>query len=335
MAYLEMDTKFWRIELPTRSKTVTTTYGKIGAKGTTTVKDFDTNAEAKKFVEKQIESKEKKGYVAASDPNAPAGAKRKAAAAAAKPAPAKKTKTKANAKASKKRTPKTVKAGLSGQAAPDLDSDSDADEDGDLTVDSGLEALNSKVAKTATVYNGDHGARLALVDPAKNSDKYYILQLLEAKKDYYVYRRNGRTGTSGQAQLDGPYALDKAQTEFKKLFKQKTGQAWDDRDPDHVPGNSKHYTYLKSSGRGDGEGTWEYRLTNDPLGKPDGWYPYDPAASDEVEELYQTYEVDGNHSMSVRYVASESSGYTYKVDLSDYTQTNTTSGKCRTIRRIE
>ena len=45
--------------------------------------------------------------------------------------------------------------------------------------------------------------RLALVDHAKNIDKYYILQLIEFKKKFSVYRRSGRTGSSGQAQLDG------------------------------------------------------------------------------------------------------------------------------------
>lgn len=165
--------------------------------------------------------------------------------------------------------------------------------------------------------------------------RYYILQLLQAKTDYYVYRRNGRTGTSGQAQLDGPYSLDNAKTEFKKIFKSKTGQLWDSRDPTHQPANAKHYRYLKSTGRDAGDGTWEYHLTRDPLGKPDGWYPYDKDAGEEVEELYQTFEVDENTTMSVRYVHSESSGYTYKVDLSNYTQTNTSSGKSRPIRRVD
>jgi predicted DNA-binding WGR domain protein len=165
--------------------------------------------------------------------------------------------------------------------------------------------------------------------------RYYILQLLQAKKDFYVYRRNGRTGTSGQAQLDGPFPLAEATDKFQKLFKQKTGQIWDNRDSNHSPANAKLYTYLNSTSRTAGEGTWEYHLTRDPMGKPDGWYPYDAPASDEVEELYQTFEVDENAGMSVRYVASATSGYTYRVDLSDYTQTNTTSGKARTIRRVD
>jgi len=69
-------------------------------------------------------------------------------------------------------------------------------------------------------------------------------------------------------------------------------------------------------------------------GKPDGWYAYDSKPSDEVEELYQTYHVDGNTSMSVRYVFAEAVNFTYRVDLTNYTQTNTRSGTARTIRRV-
>mmetsp|Transcript_4537 Transcript_4537/g.11627 ORF Transcript_4537/g.11627 Transcript_4537/m.11627 type:complete len:333 (-) Transcript_4537:123-1121(-) len=332
MAYLEMGTRFWRIELPTRGKQVTTTYGKIGANGATTVKDFSSNADAKAFLEKQIGAKKKKGYVATKAVAPSGGRKRKTAPAVAAAAPAKRPAKKA--KPTSKSAPKTVKAGLSGAAAaPSDDIDDDADS-AELTVDSGLAALDPKIAKAAKVHGGDMAARLALIDPSKNSDKYYILQLIEAKKKYYVYRRNGRTGTSGQAQLDGPFKLDEARTAFNKLFKQKSGQSWDTRDHSHIPANAKHYRYLKSSGRSAGTGTWEYHLTRDPLGKPDGWYSYDADAGDEVEELYQTCVVDGNTAFAVRYVASESSGYTYRVDLSDYTQTNTMSGKTRSIRRV-
>jgi signal recognition particle GTPase len=37
-------------------------YGKVGAKGTTTIKDFPDNAKAKAFIVKQVDAKEKKGY---------------------------------------------------------------------------------------------------------------------------------------------------------------------------------------------------------------------------------------------------------------------------------
>lgn len=66
-------------------------------------------------------------------------------------------------------------------------SSDEEDDEGELAVDPGLEKVNPKVFKLAMVVDGDCSARLSLIDPAKNSDKYYILQLIEAKGDFYVY----------------------------------------------------------------------------------------------------------------------------------------------------
>ena len=46
-------------------------------------------------------------------------------------------------------------------------------------------------------------ARLALVDPSNNTDKYYIIQVVKSDiacaKQYACWQRWGRTGTGGQA----------------------------------------------------------------------------------------------------------------------------------------
>ena len=52
--------KFWQIDLSGTS--FTTTYGKIGASGSTTIKTFKTDAEAKKEYDKLVAEKVKKGY---------------------------------------------------------------------------------------------------------------------------------------------------------------------------------------------------------------------------------------------------------------------------------
>lgn len=52
--------KFWQIDLS--GKSFTTTYGKIGTSGQTTVKSFSDNAAAKKEYDKLIAEKVKKGY---------------------------------------------------------------------------------------------------------------------------------------------------------------------------------------------------------------------------------------------------------------------------------
>ncbi|HEU0036168.1 MAG TPA: WGR domain-containing protein [Kofleriaceae bacterium] len=53
--------KFWEINLA--SKSFTTTYGKIGANGQTTIKKFSSDADAKKEHDKLVAEKVKKGYV--------------------------------------------------------------------------------------------------------------------------------------------------------------------------------------------------------------------------------------------------------------------------------
>lgn len=86
--------KFWEINLS--GKSFTTTYGKIGTSGQTTIKQFKSDAEAKKEYDKLIAEKVKKGYQPADgaggasadddDDVAPPVAKKPAAKAAAKPA---------------------------------------------------------------------------------------------------------------------------------------------------------------------------------------------------------------------------------------------------------
>lgn len=55
--------KFWEINLS--GKSFTTTYGKIGTSGQTTIKQFKSDAEAKKEYDKLIAEKVKKGYQSA------------------------------------------------------------------------------------------------------------------------------------------------------------------------------------------------------------------------------------------------------------------------------
>lgn len=61
--------KFWEIEL--NDCTVTTNYGRIGAKGTTTIKEFDSKKEAQKNYDKLVQEKTKKGYVCVSENKPP------------------------------------------------------------------------------------------------------------------------------------------------------------------------------------------------------------------------------------------------------------------------
>jgi len=256
------------------------------------------------------------------------------------------------------------KVGLSGAAPPSTTAPLG-------TVDAGLAKQDAALAARAIVRSDQSGsgllrdAKLVLVDPAKNTDKYYILQLLEdpspspmptAAKGkrkakaapagaggaaHYVFSRWGRTGTGGQCKLDGPMDLAAAEAAFDKIYTDKTGApGWG---PPCAPRVNK-YTHLQTAASLAAAGAststsapvsttdvWQYYLSADPLGKPDGWYDYDPSNSQEVETLYR--ELAHNPSLGVRFVTSESSGFTYKVDLFSYQQTNTASGKVRSIRR--
>jgi predicted DNA-binding WGR domain protein len=69
-------------------------YGKVGATGQTTSKDFPDAAKAKAFFAKQVAAKKKKGYADATDPaGSSSGKKRKAAASSAAAAPAQRART--------------------------------------------------------------------------------------------------------------------------------------------------------------------------------------------------------------------------------------------------
>src|SRR5262245_50178037 len=78
--------KFWEIALA--GKSFTTTYGKIGSTGQTTIKKFKSDADAKKEHDKLVAEKVKKGYVLAGGKAAPAKAAPAKTGTAATPAPA-------------------------------------------------------------------------------------------------------------------------------------------------------------------------------------------------------------------------------------------------------
>ena len=93
---------------------------------------------------------------------------------------------------------------------------------------------------------------LVLVDPAKNMDKFFILQFIEripiqgSGFSYVVYTRWGRTGKSGQALEQDFDEYDEALIGFEKKFKQKTGLTWKNRNEPPV-GNKYSFVQQKSS----------------------------------------------------------------------------------------
>mmetsp|Transcript_34437 Transcript_34437/g.61878 ORF Transcript_34437/g.61878 Transcript_34437/m.61878 type:complete len:234 (-) Transcript_34437:1898-2599(-) len=130
---------------------------------------------------------------------------------------------------------------------------------------------------------------LALVDPPKHSDKFFVLQLIrKTEEGFVVYTRWGRTGTSGQALEQEFDALEAAVACFKNKFKQKTGLEWGDR---VEPMKQNKYLFVvqsfKQKQAGFSGGLWQYWVDDGIDGKAKGWYDYSDAGSRQAERLYQ------------------------------------------------
>jgi len=217
-----------------------------------------------------------------------------------------------------------VKKGLAGTKAPSGPG---------CSLDVGVAKQDAGLAKRARVLPGYH-ARLALIDAAKNHDKYYILQGLEdtkSKGKCYAYSRWGRTGTAGGCKLEGPMDQDKAEANVAKLFRSKTGFAWGALRPGDKSKPGKYW--LQAPAKADSKAKWQYFVGDGVDGKKKGWYPYVKAAGQQVEQLRAEHAANrsGKNDTSIRTV--ESGTWIYKVDLKKMSQTNTKTKKVRKIRR--
>eukprot|EP00730_Choanoeca_flexa_P001963 TRINITY_DN10859_c0_g1_i4.p1 TRINITY_DN10859_c0_g1~~TRINITY_DN10859_c0_g1_i4.p1 ORF type:complete len:510 (+),score=197.06 TRINITY_DN10859_c0_g1_i4:188-1717(+) len=99
---------------------------------------------------------------------------------------------------------------------------------------------------SATVYSSKtetFDCMLNQTNVGANNNKFYVIQVLEYGGVYYTWTHWGRVGENGQNALLGPFDLDKAISEFKKKFKAKTANDWDNRD-DFVP-KAKKYTLIE------------------------------------------------------------------------------------------
>lgn len=176
-------------------------------------------------------------------------------------------------------------------------------------------------------------ARLVLIDPESNTDKYYVLQGLEDDDGCYAYRRWGRTGTDGEAKVEGP--MEKAEVEkiVHKLFKEKTGKDWGSISPGDRALPGKYW--LQKDFNPSEKAKWQYYVHDNIDGKRNDWYDYDPTPSEEVEELFAQHKANGGEKRTAaRVVASGKLGFSYLVDLEAMTQTNTKTRKSRQIRRL-
>ncbi|KAG8919874.1 hypothetical protein FRC02_001308 [Tulasnella sp. 418] len=89
-------------------------------------------------------------------------------------------------------------------------------------------------------------AMLNQTDIKKNSNKFYVLQLLQDvanNSNSVMFTRWGRVGEVGQTQVKGPFPPAQGEREFYKQYKSKTGSDWSVR-KNMVPKAGK-YTWIE------------------------------------------------------------------------------------------
>ncbi|KAJ3108880.1 Poly [ADP-ribose] polymerase 2 [Phlyctochytrium planicorne] len=99
-----------------------------------------------------------------------------------------------------------------------------------------------------------YDAMLNQTDIQKNSNKFYVIQVLQddSTGKFVVWNRWGRVGEKGQSKRFDQSSVGSAIAEFKQKFKDKTKNHWDDRENfEKIPG--KYYLLERSWDDDDGE----------------------------------------------------------------------------------
>ena len=87
-------------------------------------------------------------------------------------------------------------------------------------------------------------ATLNQTNAGANNNKFYRIQLLvgPSSTGYKTWTRWGRVGELGQSAMLGDGSIDRAQAEFMKKFKDKSGLTWENR---MDPPKAKKYTFIE------------------------------------------------------------------------------------------
>jgi predicted DNA-binding WGR domain protein len=181
--------KFWEINLS--GKSFTTTYGKIGTSGQTTIKQWKSEAEAKKEYDKLINEKTKKGYELVSGGGGGSSADDEDEDEDEKPA-------KKSAKPAAKTAAKTAKAPAKAAAKP--------------------------AAKASG--GGDKGTPRYFEFVEGTSNKFWEIKL----EGTTVRTRYGKIGTGGQTTVKDFDSSEKANKEYDKLVNEKTKKGYEEKD---------------------------------------------------------------------------------------------------------
>ena len=238
------------------------------------------------------------------------------------------------------------KIGLANYSPPILFDDDSMESK--IVIDSGLPGIDAALASRAEVHPDLH-ANLVLLNPTNKVDHYYILQVITDKKrtvskckknkknnssDFFLFTRWGRTGTAGQAKLDGPHdSFDVVANKFKDNFGSKCGLEWSKITTETPPVPGK-YEYLRKKIPLMKAGKWFYFVSIGPNGQIDEWHPFDDNSNQLCEQLYSEFLSSiCSNDKSTRFIHNESCSPIYKVDLLNYIQTDVKTGQRCPIMR--
>lgn len=181
--------KFWEINLS--GKSFTTTYGKIGTSGQTTIKQFKSDADAKKEYEKLIAEKVKKGYQASN------GAGR---------ASADDDDDDEDEKPAKKSTKTAAKPAAAAKTA--------------------AKPAKAAAKPAAKASGGDKSTPRYFEFVEGTSNKFWEIRLDGTS----VRTKYGKIGTGGQQTLKEFDSSEKANKEYDKLVAEKTKKGYEEKD---------------------------------------------------------------------------------------------------------
>jgi len=99
-----------------------------------------------------------------------------------------------------------------------------------------------------------------------NNNKFYIIQALEGKGKFYAYNRWGRVGEAGQQKCPPFGSAEEAIKDFKKKFREKTMNSWDDR-ASFKPHDGKYSIVETEDTEGGGDSAPLGKLTVAQIGK--------------------------------------------------------------------
>eukprot|EP00957_Ditylum_brightwellii_P212326 15367184-Ditylum_brightwellii.AAC.1 len=112
-------------------------------------------------------------------------------------------------------------------------------------------------------------ASMNYIDPKANSDKFYVIQAIQAVKGVFVCMRWGRRGTKGQMKIEGPMDPVEAEKKFENKFQAKTGLRFADRNSEALAGKYKMEKRLLEAGAKKGEVTVSLMWDNIPTARND------------------------------------------------------------------